>query len=262
MFGSWDALSAELDIWSKGRKKATFWWRDDDLNEPSLALERLLSLRQRLDLPLTLATIPDNVDPVLSDYIDGCELVQHGVTHVSHAEKGEKKSEFPASRDLNEAKVQLLAGKARLEELFPNDFFAFFVPPWNRISAETLNLLPGLGFIGVSRFKSRQSACPFPAFAEVNTHIDPVNWRLDRSAYPEHVILSDIIQALKNRRLGKADILEPIGILTHHLMFDEPLWEITYKLLTFLENHEAVRFLTLRGAISLIDEMPDLPEYN
>ncbi len=257
----WDALSSELETWAAHKRVATFWWRDDDLNEPTAALERLISLREKFDIPLTLAVIPDNVDPTLIDYIDGCELVQHGVTHISHVAANEKKTEFPQARDIQEISQQLTAGKARLSELFTSDFFPFLVPPWNRISEETLNLLPDLGFVGVSRFKSRQSACPLPVFAEVNTHIDPVNWKINRSAFDEDIILNEVISTLQNRRHGVVDATEPTGILTHHLMFDEALWEITYKLISFLSNHNAVRFLTLRGATSLIDEMAEFADY-
>lgn len=258
---TWEDLEKELDRWGSAGQVATFWWRDDDLNEPTDALDRLLAIRTQFDIPLTLAVIPNNVDPRIIEGLVGCELVQHGVTHRSHAEKGTKKSEFSDNRDLDEVSVELKAGKARMEELFENEFFAFFVPPWNRISVPCLELLPKLGFVGVSRFKARAKGCPLPGFSEINTHIDPVNWREGRSAYDEQIILKNIIQNLLDRRNNIIDRREPTGILTHHLIFDAALWEITFKLLSLLTAHQAVRFLTLRGAISLIDEMPDLPEY-
>ena len=258
---TWDDLSEELDKWKASGKLATFWWRDDDLNEPTEALDQLLAIRVQFDLPLTLAVIPDNVDPHILDNLQGCELVQHGVTHRSHAAEGMKKSEFSENRDLQGVLSELKSGKARMEELFGSDFFAVFVPPWNRISTNCLELLPGLGFVGISRFQPREKGCPLPGFAEVNTHIDPVNWKAGRSAYDEHIVLHEIVRNLSDRRNNKIDRHEPTGILTHHLMFDDALWEVTFKLLSFLTNHQAVRFLTLRGSISLIEEMPDLPEY-
>ncbi len=254
---SWSALKDELDIWQSDGRVATFWWRDDDLNEPTEALDHLLHMRAHLDIPLTLAVVPDNVDPHIADDLEGCELVQHGVTHKSYARAGDKKSEFPDERPLAEITTELQLGKSRLQDLFADDFFPFLVPPWNRISEECLQVLPGMGFVGISRFKPRNKAAPFPNFAEVNTHVDPVNWRGNRSSLEEAQILDDVVGHLVDRRLGRVDPLEPTGYLTHHLMFDAALWEMSFKLLSALQCHDAVRFLTLRGAIALIEEISD-----
>ncbi|WP_169566915.1 polysaccharide deacetylase family protein [Sneathiella limimaris] len=257
----WDQLDTELNCWAESGKIATFWWRDDDLNEPTPALDRLLHLRDQFDIPLTLATIPDKVDPLIASDLEGCELIQHGVTHQSFSAKGMKKSEFPAERDLKEVEDQLRVGKYRMEDLFSDNFFAFFVPPWNRISDIHIPTLQKLGFAGLSRFKARNSACPLPGFAEINTHIDPVFWRGGRSARSETEILKDILDHLKARRSGSVDASEPTGLLTHHLMFDQDLWAITFKLLSYLQEKNTVRFLTLRGAMALIDELSTLDDY-
>ena len=251
---SWTALEDELNCWLKAGKTATFWWRDDDLNEPSLAFDMLLNMREKLDIPLTLAVIPDNVDPHIADQLDGCYLVQHGVTHVSHASAGEKKSEFPSSRKKSDILTELAAGKNPMETLFEQNFYPFLVPPWNRISEDLLPEIADLGFAGVSRFKARQQAVPVSGFAEVNTHIDPVDWRGSRSAHSHAYILGMALDHLCARRSGDVDDREPTGFLSHHLMYDEPLWEVTYKLLSYLNSHEAVRFLTLPGALSVIEE--------
>jgi len=254
---SWGALQAELDTWKSLGRIATFWWRDDDLNEPTDAFDHLLQMRKYLDIPLTLAVVPDNVDPHIADDLEGCELVQHGVTHQSYTKAGDKKSEFPEERSLAEMIAELEHGKSRMVDLFADDFFPFLVPPWNRISDNCLKELPALGFVGVSRFNPRVKAAPFTNFAEVNTHVDPVNWRGNRSSFEEAQILDVVVGHLHDRRQGRVDPMEPTGYLTHHLMFDAALWEISFKLLSFLCRHDAVRFLTLRGSISLIEEITD-----
>lgn len=254
---SWSALQNELDIWQSLGRIATFWWRDDDLNEPTEAFDHLRHMRNHLGIPLTLAVVPDNVDPHIADDLEGCELVQHGVTHQSYAKAEAKKSEFPDNRSLAEMIAELKIGKSRMQDLFADDFFPFLVPPWNRISEDCLKELPALGFAGVSRFQPRKKAAPFHNFAEVNTHVDPVNWRGDRSSLEDAQILDAVVGHLKDRRQGRVDPLEPTGYLTHHLMFDTALWEISFKLLSSLCRHDAVRFLTLRGSISLIEEISD-----
>ncbi|MEK9660397.1 MAG: hypothetical protein VW644_01455, partial [Alphaproteobacteria bacterium] len=42
----WDALAAELDVWAAAGRTATLWWRDDDADAASPALERLLALQR------------------------------------------------------------------------------------------------------------------------------------------------------------------------------------------------------------------------
>ncbi len=248
----WVRLNEELDFWHQAGKIATFWWRDDDLNEPTDAFDRLLGLRERFDIPLNLAVIPDQVDPLIGENLDGCHLLQHGVQHRNYAPEGEKKCEFPDSRPREESIRDLQAGKSRMEELFGDDFLPFFVPPWNRLPETLIPDLKELGFSGLSRFNARREAMPVHGVVEINTHIDPIFWRGDRSAYKDSKIVDMALNHLKARRTGFADQLEPTGLLTHHLVHDEQVWRVVFTLLDHLNNHPAVRWLTLPGAMALM----------
>ena len=55
---SWSALDEELARWRDTERAADFWWRDDDATALTPALERLLALSRRSDVPLALAVIP------------------------------------------------------------------------------------------------------------------------------------------------------------------------------------------------------------
>ena len=255
---SWNDLTAELDKWQKIGRPATFWWRDDDLNELTPAFDRLLSLRSQFDIPLTLAVIPNEVDPHIADELEGCHLIQHGVVHRSFAPEGEKKSEFPSNRDLEEALDNLGVGRHRMETLFEESFLPVFVPPWNRVSDKVVEALGDRGFIGLSRYKPRaQDKVSKGRVAEINTHVDPIYWRGHRSALSDEIVLDQIVDHLKGRRIGKYDPLEPTGILSHHLVHDEAIWKLLFKIFTALNRHAAVRWLTYPGAMSLIDDLPD-----
>ncbi len=258
VMASWDQLQSELDQWEAEGKKATFWWRDDDLNEPSDAFDKLLNLRSHFDIPLTLAVIPDRVDPHIADDLEGCLLVQHGVTHQSQAKDGEKKSEFPESRKTAEALDHIGVGLSRMQTLFEDKFLPVLVPPWNRISEEIVEGLGEIGVVGLSCFKSRKSdTVSNSRVALINTHVDPIFWRGHRSALPEDEILRQVLDHLKAKRQGEADVFEPTGILSHHLVHDEAIWEILFKLFSFLNSHSSVRWMTYPGAMSLIDGLPD-----
>ncbi|WP_373087706.1 polysaccharide deacetylase family protein [Sneathiella sp.] len=254
----WDDLKEELDIWQADRRVTTFWWRDDDLIAPTPALERLLHLRDHFEIPLSLAVIPDTVDPALADQrLDGCIILQHGAEHRNVAPAPQKKSEFPEGRPMAESTAVLAAGKERLGKLFEDRFLPALVPPWNRIAAHILPQLPALGYIGLSRFSARPAAVPVPGLVEVNTHIDPVNWRGDRKLLPLPVMLEMVCGHLRARRQKTVDTEEPTGLLTHHLVHDEFAWAELYKLISFLDGHPAVRWISLPTAISLADEIPE-----
>jgi hypothetical protein len=251
---SWEDLTAELDAWQSERRIATFWWRDDDLVAPTPALDRLLNLRDHFDIPLSLAVIPESLDSSLADYVGDCFVLQHGYHHHNFAAPQEKKSEYSSARPMVEIENDLVKGKNTLDQLFGDQFLPFFVPPWNRIDDEVLGQLPELGYIGISRYKKRAKAVPVTGMVEVNTHIDPIDWRGGRSSLETSQILAMAYEHLRARRTGLADPREPTGLLTHHLIHDEEIWSQVYKLISFLCNHGAVRWVPLPAAIALIDE--------
>lgn len=254
---SWDALTTELDLWHAEKRIATFWWRDDDLVAPTAALDRLISLRDHFDIPLALAVIPEAVDSSLSDHVSDCIILQHGFHHHNFADPEEKKSEFSSIRPLADMETDLDNGRKILSQLFGDQFLPFFVPPWNRIDDAVLQQLPKLGYIGLSRFKPRLNAVPAAGMVEVNTHIDPINWRGGRSSLETSQILTMVLEHLIARRTGHADAREPTGLLTHHLDHDEEIWMQIYKLMLFLCNHPSVRWIPLPAAIALIEEISE-----
>lgn len=253
----WDSLKRELDLWETEGRVATFWWRDDDVAAPTPALDRLLHLKEHFDVPLALAVVPAHVDAELVNHLEHCAILQHGFAHENFAAKGEKKSEFPESRALEEVRADLALGKETLTRIFTDQFVPIMVPPWNRIADNHLGGLVDLGYLGISRYKVRKSALIRPRLAEINTHIDPINWRGDRSVVSETTFLQMVTTHLAARRQGEADPMEPTGLLTHHLVHDEEIWAALYKVLTVLTDHPAVRFVTIEGALALIDELAD-----
>ena len=253
----WDSLKRELDLWQAEGRVATFWWRDDDAARLTPALDRLLHLKEHFDLPLSLAVIPADVDAELVNILEHCTILQHGFAHENFSATGEKKSEFPESRSAEEGKTALTQGKDTLARIFTDQFVPIMVPPWNRIADNHLGVLTNLGFVGISRYKPRKRELVRPMLAEINTHIDPINWQGDRSILPEADVLEMVTGHLASRRQGTVDPMEPTGLLTHHLVHDEEIWAALYKLLSALTEHPAVRFVTIEGALALIDDLPD-----
>lgn len=222
------ALEAELGRWAAERRMPTFWWRDDDAASASPALEGLLSLSRRHDLPLALAVVPASLEPGAARLIVAApqaSVLQHGYRHLNLAQPGEKKSELPPSRDPQAMLDDLRTGARIIAEAFGVRAHPALVPPWNRIAPGLVSLLPSIGVRGLSRYLVREAALAAPGVVQVNCHVDLIDWRGSRGFIGEGVALGLLVQHLAARRSGAADEGEPTGILSHHAVHDEACWD-------------------------------------
>ncbi len=243
---AWDWLRRELDNWEESGLQARFWWRDDDTVEPSQRLDQLLRLAQQYAAPLALAVIPARLETELADYLKThthCCVLQHGYAHDSHAAPGARKLELGGTRATADIVADLARGYRILQQHFGSCFTPVLVPPWNRIDERVLEQLAALGFSGVSTMKVRRKAWPSPGLLQVNTHLDPVNWRHNGGFIGIYPAIAILIQHLIARRLGYRDFDEPTGILTHHLVQNDAVWRFLENLLAFLQAHPAASWI-------------------
>jgi len=196
-----------------------FWWRDDDAVDATPQLDELLALREAAGVPLALAVIPKFARPELMERIrrsGSVAVLQHGWAHEKHSPPGEKASEFGESRPLADSLADLKAGRERLAPLAGDLFLPALTPPWNRIGAEARAARHQAGLPGLSVFG--------PAGGEAhvcNTHFDVIAWKTTRGFIglkkAWHLLANEV-----ERRLDTApgQSIEPVGILTHHLVHD------------------------------------------
>ena len=249
-------LEEELELWRRAGRVATLWWRDDDAVEAGPALERLLALASARGAPLCLAVIPARASGTLARRLaagaGGLSVVQHGFRHANHAPEGEKRSELGARRHTAEVREELARGGAMLRSLFGDRALPVLVPPWNRIDGALIPHLPGLGFRGLSTHGPRATVNPAPGLTECNTHLDVLRWRPERGFLGSEEALRLLRGHLRARRSGGpqpgqpgslADPGEPTGLLTHHLVMDEPAWAFVEVLVGVLSEHPAARWL-------------------
>lgn len=240
---SWTALDDELGAWASAGRKAALWWRDDDATRPTPALDRLLDIRRRHDVPIALAVIPARAESSLAERLgreSGVIAWQHGWAHMNHAPIGAPKAELGPHRAPSWILGELARGWMKLDAVFgPTGWRKVLVPPHNRIAEAVIDALPAAGYRGLS---AGMDARPVPrGRAMVNAHVDIMNWTT-RAFAGEAASLGALVAALRLRREGKTDADEPVGYLTHHLAHDEAAWIFTDAVLGRLKSHPAVQF--------------------
>jgi hypothetical protein len=229
-------LIAELDRCAGAGQRVTFWLRDDDAVAATPALERLMALAATWDVPVVLAVIPMPAEPELARPLAGAQtrIALHGFAHANHAGPGEKKQELGRHRPAATVLDELARGRDRLDALFPGRTVAMLVPPWNRIAADLVPHLPGLGLRWLSTFGPEPPTMPAADLVQIDCQLDIMDWRTRRS-HPADVLAARLADLVRQRRRFPG----PIGILTHHLVHDEAAWTFLADLFRLTARHDA-----------------------
>lgn len=233
----WGPLDTELALWRDAGKTLPIWWRDDDAVAPTEALGGLAALSDSAGLPVHLAVIPAQATPDLARAVRNISAfvpVVHGWAHRNHAPADQKKAEFGPYRDLSALIDDARAGFDRSRDLFGPDLCPLFVPPWNRVAPDLLPHLPALGYRAVSTFTPRKAPEAATGLRQINTHLDPIDWKGTRSLVDPNRLIAQLCVQLADRREGRADNAEPYGLLTHHLVHDRAIWDFMAALVSRL----------------------------
>lgn len=222
---NWSLLRSALARCRATKTPVPIWWRDDDAIEPTPALDQLSEISDKVGVPVHLATIPKMARDALVPFIrERLHIVPcvHGWTHTNSAPTGLKKSEFGVPRDTAEQDLKLAL--ERMKHLFHDDFHALFVPPWNRMDAGFQSVLARLNYGGFSTYGPRPNSADLP---QINTHIDPIFWRGHRGLADPVSLIAQAVEILDARCNGTQDASEPFGLLTHHLVHEPEVWELS-----------------------------------
>lgn len=242
----WTDLTRELDRWAEAGLCATFWWRDDDAEDRTPALDRLLGLARSHDAGVAIAVVPSGATPGLAERLaveKQATVVQHGYAHRNHAAPHKKKAELGADRPAALVLGELARGALALDRLFGDAWLRVMVPPHNRIADALAAALPAAGYIGVSTFGRKARAAT--GLAWINTHVDIMNWTTTRAFVGESEALQATIGDLTARRAAAA-ATTPTGLLTHHLIHDDGAWNFIDRFLGTLNGHPAARIVAPR----------------
>lgn len=245
---TWTDLENELRIWHTAGVTPTFWWRDDDTQSPTPALDRLLSLAQRHSVPIHLAVIPKSVDYNLADRLahsPDTYVLQHGFAHVNNEPVGARASEMGEHRDIDLQLHDLREGWQRLVEAKIPNLLPGFAAPWNRIADKTVAHFPDLGYRLVSTCHARKSPSPVTGVTQVNIHFDPIRWKQGPQFRGVEATLAGVVEHLVQRREGLVDRDEPTGLSTHHLQTDDIVWDFIDHLLDRLTHNGSTKWIRL-----------------
>lgn len=250
----WPALCGELDAWAAAGRRATLWWRDDDAEAPSPALDRLLALARRHRVPLALAVVPAGAGEALAERLAAAPeavALSHGLDHRNLAPAGARKSEFGPDRPVAELLADAATGWNRLKLLLGAAALPVFVPPWNRMAPALVPRLGDAGLKGLSAFGPRLAAEPAPELVQSNCHVDLIDWRGTRGFVGEAAALGSLVAHLAARREGRVDAEEPSGIMSHHLRHDPAAWRFLERVLDETTRHESIHWLSAREVFRL-----------
>lgn len=244
MTDAWRQFGDELSRWKLAGLIARFWWRDDDATGFSPALAQLLALQSAARVPLALAVIPAAAETgLLRHEAPGLCLLQHGVAHLNRATSGEKKSEFPAGEDPLRELARLAESRQEVRKRSAGRVLPVLVPPWNRISRALALRLPEAGFAGLSAYGP--DLPDRAGLIQLNTHVDIVAWRRDRSFAGTEEVLRTATALLEQRRAGD-NSRAPIGWLTHHAVHDAAAWNFLEQLFAVTMPHPAIEWVSAR----------------
>ncbi len=235
MLVDWSPLRRTLARLRAQKQSLPLWWRDDDAIKPTEALAQLAMLSDAIAIPVHIAVIPATATKTLADHLQVHQRlipVVHGWRHVNNAPPDAKKSEFGTPRETGLTEPG--RAHARMQQLFGTAYLPLFVPPWNRLDPMFLPALKTAGFLGVSAFTARQSQEAQPGLYQINTHVDPIDWRGTRGLKDPERLLAETITVLEARLEGSQDATEPFGFLTHHLVHSPQVWEFSRRFLTEL----------------------------
>lgn len=232
---NWAKLRHAVKKYQASGPELKFWWRDDDATEPTPALDRLHRIAQNCAVPVHLAIIPKHAKPALATEVAQSSILVplvHGWCHKNHAPPDQKKSEFGTIRP--DAEQDLGIAMNHMQDLFGARLLPVFVPPWNRIAPECIQMLTLHGYRALSTFTPRAEQYAAPGLLRLNTHIDPIDWRGSRDLKDPEQLINETCALLEAHASGHTDKMEPLGYLTHHLVHSQALWEFSYRFISEL----------------------------
>lgn len=157
---------------------------------------------------------------------------QQGWRHKNHEPQGPE-NEFGPARPREELLSDMIRGRERLAGLLGDQFTPVFTPPWNRMSARAVELLPQAGFKALSRDRSSTPETP-AGRPEFSINVDLHTHSGNDVGQDRNNLLQDIGLSLGNGLCG---------IMLHHQCMNDEAVRFLDILLAALTEHRGVRLV-------------------
>ncbi|NQW11965.1 MAG: polysaccharide deacetylase [Alphaproteobacteria bacterium] len=251
-----DPLIRALDAAAIDGRTVDLWWRDDDLEAPSEALDHLLAALAPHGIVPALAAVSARLsgEAVAALGDSGAVMFSHGWTHTNHAPPAEKSSEFGPHRPIEDRLTDCRDARMRLSAIAGDRAVPCFVPPWNRIGDDLADRLAETGLRALSGFVGFGRAPQPAAVPRLDTHVDLIDWRGTRRPISVEGAAAAVATWVERRLAEDHDtgVDAPIGILSHHRVTDRAAWASWKPLWALLAAHPAARWLPPRQALSVV----------
>ncbi|MEZ4861136.1 MAG: glycosyltransferase [Caldilineaceae bacterium] len=216
--------------------------RDDDVDDDEETLRELLDVALARGVPINLEIIPNGLTDAGSRLIADHKrftphlvgLDQHGWQHLNHEPDG-RKCEFGPSRTYAQQYDDIARGKALLESTFEDLFTPVFTPPWNRYTADTLQVIDELGFAAFSGLLQNAPVTGY-GFQDLSVTLDLYRWKGGAVMKDPALIVADLIDQIHRGA--------PIGLLLHHKVMDVDAFAFLDGLLATLRRYPFIHFHT------------------
>ena len=224
-----DRLLDRLEGLLSGQRPLLFY-RADDIGVPDVVFQQLAGLFLDYGQPLCPALVPAWLDAQrwrqLKAFTRGSDLFcwhQHGYTHRNHEASG-RKSEFGDSREAAALREDILRGRDRLERFLGTDFCPVFTPPWNRCSAQALDILVQEGFLAVSRWQETKPTAPL---VDLAVNVDLHTLRQETAEACGERLVRDWQRGIEAGRLG---------IMLHHQCMNEHAFDFLERIMSMVDR--------------------------
>lgn len=235
------ALRKELNRWDAAGETCKLWLRDDDLAQITPRFQRLQAVVEKHNVPALLSVIPGQAAPTLGKDTAGMphfQFAQHGWRHQNHEQPQNRKSEFGPARSGGAIRHDMLKGARRMSELFGERYINVFVPPWNHLSADSMDIV---GYAGLSRHASMEKISLPAGIIETNTNVDLMRWTATPVPQAPEWVAGHVSSSLRLQRKGAREA-RAVGLLSHHLLMTDEAWHFMNELIQLACSYPCVHW--------------------